>query len=365
LRIRTKEPDPLLARRLNMLAMVAPKAWKTMGAEAFARAPVGTGPYRLAQWVEDNKRVRLQESPTSWRKVADAKTIEVVVLSDPSARIKALLSGQLDIVAGLGPDDLDAVRAAGFQAVVIGGNSVMCIAFRTVRADDAPLKDVRVRQALNYAVDKQGIVDAILLGTTRVASQGVAFGMPGHNPEIAPVPYDPAKAKALLAEAGYADGFPLTIAVYGGLLPNDTLIFQKVAQDLGAVGVKVELRPLVFADYVRRLFAGDWQGIDAFSNGWLGSGLGDPIRSIDQFSCRFTAPFFCDESVLPAIDATRTEMDPARREALMHKVMAELNRVGVALWLVEFSAIYGVAPRIGNFDTRDVGVKFEQLTLRL
>jgi peptide/nickel transport system substrate-binding protein len=360
--IRTTEPDPLLARRLNMLAIVEPEAWSAMGVDAYIRAPVGTGPYRVRRWRDGGSGVTLEAWPSAWRRARDVKTIEMTVVLDPAARIRSLLSGQVDVAPSLAPDDIEAIRAAGYVVRIGGINSVLSIAYRNVRDDAAPLKDVRVRQALNFAVDKQAIVDEILAGTTRIATQGSASGLPGHDPGIAPVPYDPARAKALLTEAGHGDGFELTIAVYGGALPNDSLIFQKMAQDLGDVGVRVTLRAMAFPDYVRRLFDGDWSGIDAFSNGWLGSGLGDPIRAVDQFSCGFQAAFFCAPEVMPAIAATRTEMDPDRRAGLMRQVMRELNRVGVALWLVEFPSLTGLAPHIQNYDTRDAIISFENIT---
>lgn len=360
--IRTKVPDPLLPRRLNMIALVAPTAWDEMGPDAFSRAPVGTGPYRVRQWRTGNTSLVLEAVPGSWRKIKDVKVIDMTVVGDPTARIKALMAGQLDVVPGLAPDDMESLKEAGYKIVVSHANSVLSIAYRTVRDDPAPLKDVRVRQALNYAVDKKAIVEQILLGTTRIASQGAAATLPGHDPSIQPVPYDPAKAKAMLAEAGYPKGFPLVISVYSAMLPNDTLIFQKVAQDLAAVGVKVELRQMVFADYVRRLMSGEWDGVDAFSNGWLGGGLGDPIRAIDQFSCAYATPFFCEPAIMPTIEATRTEMDPIKREALMRAVMRELNRVAVALWLVEFPLITGVAPHVQNYTTREATPLYDKIT---
>ncbi|MBM3514302.1 MAG: hypothetical protein FJX59_11395 [Alphaproteobacteria bacterium] len=360
--IRTKTPDPLLPRRLNMIAMVAPTAWDEKGLDAFSRDPVGTGPYRIRQWRTGNTSLVLGAVPGSWRKVKDVKVIDMIVVGDPTARIKALMAGQLDVVSGLAPDDMDPLKQAGFKIVVSHANSVLSIAYRTVRDDPSPLKDVRVRQALNYAIDKQAIVDQIMLGTTRIASQGAASTLPGHDPSIAPVPYDPAKAKAMLAEAGYPQGFPLVISVYSGMLPNDTLVFQKVAQDLSAIGIKVELRQMVFADYVRRLMNNEWAGVDAFSNGWLGGGLGDPIRAIDQFSCAFATPFFCERDIMPTIDATRVEMDPAKREILMRAVMRELNRVGVALWLVEFAGVTGIAPHVQNYATREATPLYENVT---
>ncbi|MSO96608.1 MAG: hypothetical protein EXR11_00100 [Rhodospirillaceae bacterium] len=363
LEVVTAKPDPLLPRRMNMVPIPAPKAWVEMGPEAFAKNPIGTGPFKVVNWGAAG--YRLEAVPTSWRKSQHIDVIETTIIADATARIKALLSGRVDVTMGLGPDDLAEVAAAGYLTRITQVPSVLAISYRTVRDDPAPLKDVRVRHALNYAVDKETIVSQILANTTRVASQGTVPGIPGYNPDLKPYPYDPAKAKALLAEAGYPNGFKLTMLVYGGLLPNDTVVFQKVAQDLAAVGVKVELRSMTFADYARRLFNGDWEGIDAFSNGWLSVGLGDPIRAVDQFSCGYNAPFFCAPEMMPMIDATRSEMDPAKRNKLMQNLMAEFNKVGVALWLIEFSTIAGLSPRVKNYEIYSgwVDIQFETIDL--
>jgi len=363
LEVTTARPDPLLARRMNMVPIPAPKAWVEMGPDTFAKNPIGTGPFKITRWGAAG--YRLEAVPTSWRKSKQINVIETTIVSDAAARIKALLSDRVDIALGLGPDDIDEVKSAGYETLVTPVPSVLAVAFRTVRDDAAPLKDVRVRRALNHAVDKDAIVKQILAGTTRVASQGTVAGIPGYDPNLTPFAYDPAKARALLTEAGYPNGFKMVMLVYGGLLPNDTTVFQKVAQDLGAVGVKVELRSMTFPDYARRLFNGDWEGIDAFSNGWLSVGVGDPVRAVDQFSCSYNAPFFCQPDMMPLIDATRSEMDPFKRDKLMQSVMAAFNQTAVALWLVEFSTITGISPRVKNYATRSdgTGILFEGMTL--
>jgi peptide/nickel transport system substrate-binding protein len=362
LEVVTAKPDPLLARKLNMVPIPAPQAWNTLGAEAFAKSPVGTGPYKVVSW--NSAHTKLEAVPTSWRKAREITKVETTITPDASARVKALLSGRVDVAMGLGPDDIEPVESNGYTIRITPMINVSVISYRTVRDDASPLKDVRVRHALNYAVDRDAIVKQIMAGTTRVASQGVVPGTAAFNPDIKPYPYDPAKAKALLAEAGYPNGFPLTISVYSGLLPNDTTMFQKVAQDLNAIGVKTELRAMTFADYARRLFNGDWAGIDAFSNGWLSIGLGDPMRAIDQFSCGYNAPFFCEPSMMPKVEAVRSEMDAAKREELMRHLMQDYRDAGAALWLVEFSSIIGLSPQVENFDTRSDGILYENITLK-
>ena len=318
--ITTTEPDPLLPNRLTQLPIIEPKAWATLGQEQYSRTPVGTGPYTLESWGPNNSNPILVVSESSWRDVEHITRVEVTVMPDVGSRVTGLMSGELDMAVSLPSDDIATLKAMGKTVMVVPNPSILSIALRTVRTDDSPLKDARVRRALNYAVDKQSIVDFILGGTTRVAHQPSTPDLIGYNPEAEPFDYNPERAQQLLAEAGYADGFPLKFSVYGGLLPGDSLIFQKVAQDLAAIGVDVELRQISFPDYVRRLFNADWEDIDGFSIGWMNMNLWDPQKAFEQFSCAYTAPFYCDEESMPLIEAAASEMDPVKRAALLQEI---------------------------------------------
>ncbi len=365
LEITTSEPDPLLPKRLTLLPMIAPKAWADMGKDIYSRAPIGTGPYSVESWGSNNTRPVLVNVPTSWRPIHNVTRVEMTVIREPATRIAGLLSGRLDIASGFSSDDIPMLRAAGFDVRILFNPNILSIAFRTVRDDPSPLLDTRVRLALNYAVDKRSIVQHIRGGTARAAHQPAMPGLVGYNDNAETFAYDPVKARALLAEAGYEDGFSLKFLVYGGLLPGDTLIFQKVAQDLRNVGVAVELRQISFPDYVRRIFNGNWEDADGFSIGWMNNLLWDPQRAIRQFSCAYSAPFYCDQDLMPLIDAARVEMDPSNREALLENIIGALNERGAALWLIDFSGSVALHPdiNIGEFKFTD-GTMFEAITLR-
>ena len=362
LEITTAQPDPIFPRRIAQLPVIEPSAWKEMGQEVYSKEPVATGPYRAVSWGGNNTRPILEYIPTSWRGIGNVDRVEITITSDPGSRVSGLLSGQLDLIGSLASDDIPTVEAAGFKVHRTESPNILSIAFRTIGNEGSPLTDVRVRRALNHAVDKRGIVDFILGELNRVVHQPAAPGVVGYNPDIPQFDYNPDKARVLLAEAGYADGFPLKFAVYGGLLPNDTLIFQKVGQDLGAIGVQTELRQISFPDYVRRLFNADWDDIDGFSIGWLHVSTWDPQRSIDQFSCAYSAPFYCDQELMPLIDQARVEMDPVRREELLTEIIYTLSQSGAALWLVDFSGsvAYDANIEVGPF--RLDGTMFEQMT---
>lgn len=363
LEIITTEPDPVFPRRMGLVPMIEPKAWAEMGQEQYSREPVGTGPYKIVSWGGNNTRPILEHVPTSWRPIGNIKRVEMRVITDPGARISGMLSGQLDFIMGVPPDDIMMLEASGISLRKLNSPNVLSISFRTVRDDESPLSDARVRRAINHAVDKEAIAQLILGGNNQAMHQPAIPGLIGYNPDLEPFDYNPEKAQAMLAEAGFENGFDLKFSVYSGLLPGDTLIFQKVAQDLGAVGVNTELRQISFPDYVRRIFSGEWGDTDGFSIGWMNNLLWDPQRAITQFSCAYTTPFYCDEDLMPLIEAARVEMDPVKREQLLKDIMKGLVDSGAALWLTDFSGSAAYAANIEVGDFRIDGTLFEAMTM--
>lgn len=287
--------------------------------------------------------------------------IEINVLPDPASRIAGLISRNLDFAVGVGSDDLLFLQNSGYITRILDSPNILSIALRTVGNETSPILDIRVRQAMNYAVDKTAIVNLILSGTSRVANQPAVEGLAGYSAVSKPYNYDPDKAQSLLDDAGYPDGFKLNFSVYGGLLAGDTLIFQKVAQDLGAVGIEVELRQISFPEYVRRLFNADWQDIDGFSLGWMNSTLWDPQKAYEQFSCMYSAAFFCDPSMLPLINAARVEMNAKVREDLLERITIKFTDQAAALFLIEFSGIVAYDPKIEIGEFRLDGSVFESI----
>ena len=361
--ITTVKPDPLLPRRISLIPIIEPLAWYEKGKALYSKKPVGTGPYNIETWGPNNTRPVLVGTPSSWRPISHFNRIEIKVLPDPSSRIAGLISKELDFAVGVGSDDLEYLQGLGYKTRILGSPNILSIALRTVRNNPSPISDVKVRQAMNYAVDKKSIVEHILSGTSRVAHQPAVEGLAGYNPNLKKYNYDPDKARELLKNSKYSGGFTLKLAVYGGLLAGDTLIFQKVAQDLGAVGIQIELRQISFPEYVRRLFNADWEGIDGFSLGWMNSTLWDPQKAYEQFSCKYTAPFFCDESMMPLINAARIEMDHRVRQEMLQQLTRKFVDQAVALFLIEFSGTVAYDSRIKIDQFRLDGSAFENISV--
>lgn len=359
----TRSPDPILDRRLSTVSMIDPDAWRELGPEAYALAPIGTGPYRLIEWGPATSNIILEAYKESWRQPRAVDRVEMVMIPDAVSRQQALLSGAIDLTINVDPDSRDAVEAAGIQTMARTGPMVLALALRTVDNAGSPLRDKRVRQALNYAVDKQTIATHLLSGLMQVASQEVTPSVVGYNPDIAPRVYDPARARALLQEAGLSDGFKLVVAVFSGQVPGDTLIFQQVSQNLNAIGVDVELRRLPFTEFTRRILSGQWDDIDVYSTVWSSIELRDAMTVIDRLACDYTPTVFCSTDMMPQIEAARQEMNkPARLERLQD-ILSALHDEAPSILLFEYADIVALRPRIKTFTSRSDGILFDQMEI--
>lgn len=357
------EPDAILPKRLAVVMMVEPTTWQEVGADGFALAPVGSGPYRLDRWATGNTVAHLVAHEGSWRSPTAFNAMEYRAVSDKTSRIQGLLARQVDVATGLGVGDIADIEGAGFKAPVTPTTQIKSIALPNVKSGDHPFKDVRVRQALNHAVDKQAIADLIQDGRADVASQGAVPGIPGYNPALKPYAYDPDKARALLAQAEYPRGFEMTIEFVSDLTPLDPLIYQKVAQDLGVIGVVATVRLIPFSDYVRKYTANAWGDVDAFSLLWNNASYQDAIRPFEYFSCLRINPFFCDEDTAAMVTAVQRQTSPKDRTRQMQAIMARLHELAPAIWLTNSVYVNATRPDINGFRMAPTGTVFEELAM--
>lgn len=360
-RIVTKAPDPILINKLAMVYVVAPKAWADLGIEGFNANPSGTGPYMKQEFAAE--ALTLSRNPTSWRQ---GKLDRVVLLGLPeqASRLQALLSNQIDIAIGMGPDNIAQMEAAGLEVLVTDTPQVMSIMLRTEENGDTPLKDRRVRQALNYAVDNESMARDLLLGKGKAAGQGGTAAAFGYDPNLTPYPYDPAKARALLAEAGYADGFPMKIEVITGSFPSDADIYQKAAQDLEAVGIRVDMQRVNFPDWLKKFINNTWEG-DAFGSSWNTAPYMDTVRPYTYQTCaKRPKAHFCDQEQMPLYEQVNTEMDPDKRKQLLMQLHRLTKDVAPAIFLVEQIDVTGVNKRVSNYRYVNRNIDYTALGLR-
>ena len=293
--IRTHEPTLILPALLAGMRIVAPEHWQQLGSKGFAREPIGTGPFQLVSWSA--ARVTLVSFKQSWRPPR-VDRLELYEIAEPAARLQGLQSGGLDVALAISADDMAQLERTGGKGHASVGGAVTSLSFITVKP--GPLRDRRVRRALNYAIDKQAIVDVLFRGLTRATGQPTPHYAHGHNPKLQPYPFDPRAAHNLLAEAGYPDGFKLVAEVAPSGPHTSPELIGFLRQQLADVGVDLEVRALPTAQMIQNAITGNFSGT-AFSMTFDAKPYLDGQRSIGMHSCLRTVPWHCDESVMPMI----------------------------------------------------------------
>ncbi len=242
-RITVAQPWPLLPRFLGYYGMIVPPGYLRQGGpEALIRRPVGTGPYRFVNWIKDD-RVELEANPAYWggRPKIDRVVFRVVPTDAP--RVAELLAGSVHLAPLLPPELISAVRTSSKLTLSVGKSlSVFFVIYNLVNVPkDKPLADPRVRQALNYAIDRQAILHSVMRNVGAPVSTFCTEVMEGCDSSIPPFSYDPDKARALLREAGYPNGFDFSISGTNGSYPGDRDIVLAVADQLNRVGVRTKV----------------------------------------------------------------------------------------------------------------------------
>ena len=346
-RFNMNRPDGTLFDSLtSRLAMLPPKYFEEVGAEGFASAPVGTGPFSFVEWMPDD-RVTLAANEDYWdgsyKGRAEVDTVVFRPIPEAGTRAAELQAGGVDLIQDVLPDQIDDLEGAGLVVVPSEAFQLQYVFF-TTDDETAPTYDVRVRQALNYAVDVDAIIENLLMGLgSRIASP-IGPGYLGYNAAVEPYAYDPEKAKELLAEAGYADGFETTLDV---TTAGHTDVIDAVAGYLAEVGVQVTIQ-----DYELGQFNQNWTE-HAQSMLWAArwGNTPDP-QSIELFaSCNGWITRYCNEEVTVELEAARDTLD--QDERAMHYAAASqlMHDDPLAIYMMTSAQIYGMSTSVSGFES--------------
>jgi len=344
-RFHLNRPDGTLLDSLtSRLAMLPPKYFEEVGAEGFAEAPVGTGPFTFVEWMPDD-HVTLAANEDYWKgSYKGMPMVDTVVfrpIPEAATRAAEMESGGIDIMQDVLPDQMDDLEGAGLTIIADEAYQLQYVFFI---ADDEtlPTYDVKVRQALNYAVDVDAIIQSLLSGLgSRIASP-IGPGYLGYDPSVEPYPYDPEKARELLAEAGYADGFETTLDT---TTAGHTDVIDALAGYLSEIGVEVTIQ-----EYELGQFNQNWMD-HAQSMLWAArwGNTPDP-QSIELFaSCNGWITRYCNEEVTAHLEAARDTLD--QDERAMHYAAASklMHDDPLAIYLMTSAQIYGLGPGVENF----------------
>ena len=252
-RIKTTVPTPLLMDQIGQVFIIPSEYAEATTADFNSgKAMIGTGPYKFVSWVP-NERVEVARFDGWWGGEPEFEKATMQFITEPSSRVAALLSGQVDVVDTVPPADVQTLEANPDVDVFSIPSVRLLYLHLDLKNDNSPfvtdkngdplstnpLKDARVRKALSLLIDRQAITDRILGGGAAPAGQVAVKGQGGFSESLVPDPFDPERARALLAEAGYPDGFGLTLHCAVDRDVNSPQALQAVAQMFARGGIKV------------------------------------------------------------------------------------------------------------------------------
>jgi peptide/nickel transport system substrate-binding protein len=360
-RFTTTSPDVILPKRLSLLMLVPPAYWAKVGPEGFAQAPIGTGAFVLTSWGRDRGRWTIARNPTAWRAAAGFDALEMVVLPEAARRAQAVATGEAEMAYNIDFESMDFLAGRGIRTLVRETAVVAALAFPNRNAA-SPLADVRVRRALNLGVDRAAIAKVILRDTVAPNGQGVIPGVFGHDPTIAPFPFDPEQARALLKQAGHGR-LQLKAAVIAKGAVEGEAIYQQIAQDLAQIGVMLEIRSVTGSDWVQMWVSGDWRGADMLSAVWNGATFMDAARAMEPFTCGRPGTFFCDADVDALLGESALLFDADARAAKLRQALGRLHDLAPSLYLFPQPELVGVSDRVQNLQFRGRYLDWSAVTL--
>ena len=346
LRIITSEPSPDLVANIGAISMLPPRYAREAGDEGLGRKPVGTGPYRFVEWVRD-ERVVLEANPNYWGPKPQAARVTIRPIPEGATRVAALLAGEVDVIEGIPIPDIPRVaRTRGFKVLRKQGPRLIFLAMDASRdrggahpqfspgipaGQPNPFKDVRVRQAFYSAINTKEIVEQVMGGAAAPAEQILPPFMYGYNPRVRRPSYDPSRAKRLLAEAGYPNGFTVRLDVPTDRYVNDREVGLALVGMLSRVGINVQLNGMPRAIYFPRMRVFD---TSLQMSGWLT--LISSINWTAMLGCvdpktgygRANYGRYCSAELNRIIDVLNTEMDEKKRLAAFYQA-AEFTRQDV------------------------------------
>jgi peptide/nickel transport system substrate-binding protein len=333
--ILTEKPFPTLLEGLTEIFMVPTKAIKA-GPKLLTDKPIGTGPYKLQEWQRE-RSITLVRNEGYWGGAPQIAAVEFRIIPEVTSRVSALLAGEIHLTPDVPPQSMEQVAKSGSNEIrTVAGRRVIFVAFNTLRP--GPLQDVRVRQAINYAVDVDKLIRLVLEDNAKRMVGPLSVISHHLDPKLKPYPADPAKAKALLQAAGYK-GEPITIHTPSGRYLKDKEAAQAIADQLTQVGLNVKIQVDEWGTLLDLVKTGKIDGMYFF--GRSDTSLdGSMIR--DWFRTGSTWVTYSDAKLDAAIDKALPIVNPDKRRQAFRELQAQVQELAPWIFLWTQVDVYGV-----------------------
>jgi peptide/nickel transport system substrate-binding protein len=337
----TDKPWPALIDHVSLTnaLMMPARALKEQGPQKLAEKPIGTGPFRFVEWKRDDRLV-LERNPDYWQGPADASRVTFRFIPEFSARMAALLSGEIDIMKDVPPHALESVERSG-RAKIRSTVSSRINYLALVNLKPGPMQDLRVRRAMNHAVDVDELIAKVLRGhATRIC--GVLSPANVDYARVECYKHDPARAQALFKEAGIDPAkLQLTLDTPSGRYPLDKDVSLAIAAQLQRFGIKTNVVVNEWGTHLDKIKNRNTG--DAFFLGWgpalWGQGTIQPLFQADQTYSSYGNNKVVDEKIARAV----TIVDPKGRAAAYAELQQMLRDEAPWVFLWQQHDLYGVA----------------------
>ncbi|HSH04346.1 MAG TPA: ABC transporter substrate-binding protein [Anaerolineae bacterium] len=349
----TPERDPFF---LNIVAerwiATPPQYFAEVGDEGFATNPVGTGPFMFESWEGDT--LTFKANPNYWEEeTPKVETLIFKSIIETEDRLAAIQAGEIDIATRLNPESAAAlIGNDSVQTIRYPVNRVYYIAFNNLTTGlDQPTIDPLVRQAMNYAIDRQTILNEYFDGYGRLATGLITPGDMGYDYGIEPYEYDPEKAKELLDSAGYPDGFSMDFACPADAYANFEKVCESIKADLEAVGITTNLELMESGAYwdleaqkeLPPLFGDSWSVATNEAYNRLVGALGGWEQSYSAWS---------EETIDDYLHQISTTVDDGDRAALYAELQLYMYDNPPFIYLYEPVTFEAITTRVQNYEPR-------------
>ena len=350
--ISTEKPSPLLLRVLaSFWTMLPPKYYTEKGEQGFLNHPVGAGPFQFVEWKKGDRLV-YEANPTYWDKenYPKVKTLIFRPIPESATRVSAIKAGEVDMVGRLSSEEAAQLKGlANVKLIIYPKDRIYYITFNNLTSGKGkPTMDPRVRQAMNYAVDVDAIIDALFNGQGRPATGLVMSGEFGYDKAAKPFGYDPAKAKALLKEAGYPNGFKMQMAGPTGAYSNFEQVLEAIQGYLADVGIETDLNLMESGKYwdleakkqLPALFGESWSETNGESLERLKGALGGNDASFSAWE---------DPKIKKYLVDIGSTVDDAKREQLYIELQRYMIENPPFIYLYEPMAFEAINPKVKGY----------------
>jgi peptide/nickel transport system substrate-binding protein len=344
-----KAPFPGFFEWLGNMHGIVPKAYvEKVGDAEFAKHPIGAGPFKWVDFQQD-VFVNLEAVPDHYRKAPPVKKLHMKFRVDPATAVTMLKAGEADVVRlpipNLPEIQNDPKLGVAWAKYCHG----MCLVFCDLVApnEPSPFHDIRVRQAASYAINRKAICEKLLYGSSEPWGDIVGPKALGFDPNVKPDPYDPEKAKALLKEAGYPNGFETTFTL--GFL-GDKVEGQAIAADLAKVGIRCKMAELEFGTWISNFREKKFRGLIRYAAFQLWIGQKQPSAALET-QLSFEGPWTFHTT--PEIDAAMKKLSAQYEEKAIAAQTREVSRIyrqsGIRSMLWALHQPFGLSQKVKSY----------------